>query len=137
VSGSIRKTDFTWDPRRESRSAVWRRIKTHVQAELERIETETKQQIRHERWRAAPTYQRDRTMLVDHDLRAIDISTLARQHQISTTRVREILRRERFRQRRERMTGVSNSSATRSPSRQQWIDLPGGFPQTSTVPTDP
>jgi hypothetical protein len=96
VSGSIRKTDFTWDPRRESRSAAWRRIKTHVQAELDRIETETKQQIRHERWRAAPTYQRDRAILVDHEFNGSDITTLARQHQVSTTRVREILRRERF-----------------------------------------
>lgn len=33
----IRKTTFTWNPDTESRSAIWARIKSHIQDELDRI----------------------------------------------------------------------------------------------------
>lgn len=106
-------------------------------AELERIETESRHQVRHERWRTLPTRGRDRAILIDHDQRGVDVLTLAHQHRISTTRVREILRTERYRQEAERMSGPPASSGPGRSPRRQWIDLPAGFPQTDAVPTDP
>jgi hypothetical protein len=52
MRGSIRKTDFTWDPRRESRRDVWNRFQQHLEAELDRIE--------------AATRPHDRAVVADH-----------------------------------------------------------------------
>jgi hypothetical protein len=137
LRGSIRKTDFTWDPQQESRSASWKRIKKHVEAELDRINTESRQQLRHERWRALPTRERDQTILIDHDQHGVDVLTLAHQHRVSATRIREILRTERYRQRQELAATPVSPPEVKGPPHRQLTDLLVGFPQSNAVPTDP
>jgi hypothetical protein len=137
LRGSIRQTSFTWDPRQESRSAIWKRIKHHIEAELDRINTESSQQMRYERWRTLPTRRRDRAILIDHDQHAVDVSTLALQHRISATRIREILRTERYREQQERNAQRTTPREIKGPPHRQLADLPGRFPQTDAAPTDP
>jgi hypothetical protein len=99
MRGSIRKTDFTWDTRRESRSEIWKRLKHHLQAELDRIEAAAKQHDRRERLVQSPNYHRDRSILHGHEIYGVDIPTLARRHAVTTVRIREILRVGRYRHR--------------------------------------
>lgn len=73
----IRKTSFTWDPVRESRAAVWARIKIQVQQELDRIHAEQVLARRIARRQAHPHYQRNheivaaaRQGMTDRELRA-------------------------------------------------------------------
>jgi hypothetical protein len=63
VPRPIRKTSFTWDVDYESRSAVWGRIKTHVQQELDRIHAEHIRDRRIARRRARPGYARNQQLI--------------------------------------------------------------------------
>jgi hypothetical protein len=133
VRGSIRKTDFTWDPDRQTRPDVWKQIKEHIQDELDRIEAASKQHARRQRIVESPTYHRDRSILHDHEVHGVDIPTLARRHALTSVRVREIIRMARYR---ERMIHVK-PRLPRAPYKQlphrALPDLPGETPQTGTM----
>jgi hypothetical protein len=91
VTRPIRQTNFTWDVDHESRSAVWDRIKAHVQQELDRIHAEHVRDRRIARRRARPQYTRNQ-QLIKAAQRGVPIGELARQFGISRQRVREIMR---------------------------------------------
>lgn len=57
---------FTWSPARESRAAIWKQIKAHGQAELDRIWAQHLLEGRVARRQAAPTYDRNRQLFRDH-----------------------------------------------------------------------
>jgi hypothetical protein len=99
VRGSIRKTDFTWDPERQSRQEIWKQLKDHIQSELDRIERASKQDARRRRIVESPFFHRDRSLLRDHEVHGVDIPTLARRHALSAVRVREVIRMARYRER--------------------------------------
>jgi hypothetical protein len=99
LRGSIRKTDFTWDPERQSRQEIWKYLKKHVEAELDRIEVVSKEQVRRRRLIESSHYHRDRSIRHEHEINGVDVATLARKHGVSTVRIREIIRMARHRER--------------------------------------
>jgi hypothetical protein len=99
MRGSIRKTDFTWDPHHQSRQEIWKQLKEHIQSELDRLEAASKAHVRRERIVGSPHFHRDRSIFYDHEVHGVDVPTLARRHGISKARVREVIRMTRYRKR--------------------------------------
>jgi hypothetical protein len=137
LSYSIRKSAFTWDPQRESRGAVSARIRRHLQAELDRIGEASRRDRKTARRQASPTYQRDTDILRDHEVHGVDVPTLARQHEISATRVRELIRLQRYHQLTDSVSTPTTQASARALAHRSFPNLPVAIPQSDAVPTDP
>jgi hypothetical protein len=137
MRGSIRKTDFTWDPERQTRPEIWKQIKEHIQSELDRIETASKQHDRRERLVASPTFHRDRSILHDYEVHGVDIPTLARRHELTSVRVRELIRLTRYRERTLPVKPRLPQGPYKELPQRGLPDLGRETPQTGTMMKDP
>ncbi len=128
-------TNFTWDPDRESRGAIWNRIKHHIQLELDRISGKQVALRSHERRRASPVYERNIRMLEAAGGGA-SVRDIARALGLRPGRVREILRMETNRRKHEHWLAQGTAQRENRPTR-DLDNMPGSMAKTSTCLRDP
>ncbi|MDQ3655195.1 MAG: hypothetical protein M3457_08960 [Chloroflexota bacterium] len=131
----IRGTDFTWDPDRESRGAIWDRIKRHIQLELDRISEKQVALRSYERRRASPVYERNIRML-EATGTGTSVRDIARTHGLRPGQVREIVRMEANRRKQEHWLAQDIGQPENRPTR-HLDDMPVSIAKTSTRMRDP
>lgn len=128
-------TDFTWDPDRESRGAIWNRIKQHIQLELDRISGKQVALRSHERRRASPVYERN-TQMLEAAGGGASVRDIARAHGLKPGHVREIVRMEANRRKQEHWLAQDTGQRENRPTR-HLDDMPESMAKTSTCLRDP
>ncbi len=95
MSDRIRQTNFWWNPRTETRSSAWNRIKHHVTDDLDRIQQDEVRRRRLARHQVSLTYERNASIYRTHLTGAVSDQALAKEYGLRKTRIREIIRAER------------------------------------------
>ena len=134
----IRSTQFTWDPDTETRATVWRRIKVHIEQELNRIHAASVLQRRLARRQAGPHYARNHR-LVQAARRGVSDTGLARQFGLTPRMVRDIIRLEaRWYTRHDpHYATLRDEHPVRHDSTYDLEEMPAAIPRTMTLMTDP